>query len=83
LVTIDAMGTQTEIAQAIVDKGADYLLALKGNQGNLHKKVIYYFDFALRQLDLKKAKGWSFSQEVKKSHGTARRIVMNILSDDT
>jgi predicted transposase YbfD/YdcC len=77
LVTIDAMGTQTEIAQAIVDKGADYLLALKGNQGNLHKEVIDYFDFALRQLDLKKAKGWSVFQEVEKSHGriTTRNLV--------
>lgn len=36
LVTIDAMGTQTEIARQIVEeKKADYLLALKGNQGNL------------------------------------------------
>lgn len=35
IVTIDAMGTQRDIAQAIVDKGADYVLALKGNQGNL------------------------------------------------
>lgn len=36
LVTIDAMGTQTEIAQQIVEqKKADYLLALKGNQGTL------------------------------------------------
>ena len=31
LVTIDAMGTQTKIAQTILDKGADYLLALKDN----------------------------------------------------
>jgi hypothetical protein len=32
LVTIDAAGTRTEIAEKIVDKGGDYLLALKGNQ---------------------------------------------------
>ena len=38
LVTIDAMGTHTHIAQEIVDQKSDYLLALKGNQGNLHKK---------------------------------------------
>ena len=31
LVTIDAMGTQTEIAQAILDRGGDYVLALKEN----------------------------------------------------
>jgi len=39
LVTIDAMGTQKEIAAKIIDKDADYLLALKGNQGTLHGDV--------------------------------------------
>lgn len=40
LVTIDAMGCQTEIAQAIVDAGADYVLAVKGNQPTLHQGII-------------------------------------------
>ena len=35
LVTIDAMGCQTKIAKTIIDKGADYLLAVKGNQETL------------------------------------------------
>jgi predicted transposase YbfD/YdcC len=35
IVTIDAMGCQRDIAQKIVDKKADYILALKGNQGTL------------------------------------------------
>ena len=39
LVTLDAMGCQTDIAQAIVDKDADYVLAVKGNQGNLHQAI--------------------------------------------
>jgi predicted transposase YbfD/YdcC len=39
LVTIDAMASQTKIAKAIVDKGADYLLAVKGNQGKLRIAV--------------------------------------------
>ena len=33
IVTIDAMGCQRDIAQTILDKKADYVLALKGNQG--------------------------------------------------
>ncbi len=44
--TIDAMGTQTAIAKKIVDKGADYVLALKGNQGTLHKDVQLFFEDA-------------------------------------
>ena len=37
IVTIDAMGCQREIAAKIISKEADYILALKGNQGCLHK----------------------------------------------
>jgi predicted transposase YbfD/YdcC len=40
IVTIDAMGTQKEIAKVIVDGGGDYVLALKGNQGTMHDAVI-------------------------------------------
>jgi predicted transposase YbfD/YdcC len=39
IVTIDAMGCQREIAKKILDKKADYVLALKGNQGTLHEDV--------------------------------------------
>ncbi len=44
LVTIDAAGCQTKNAELIVDQEGDYLLALKGNQGNLHKDVKFLFD---------------------------------------
>jgi len=44
LVTIDAMGTQTRIAQAILDRGGDYLLALKDNQASLHDEIRRYLD---------------------------------------
>lgn len=39
IVTIDAMGCQRHIAEKIVDKKADYILALKGNQGTLREDV--------------------------------------------
>jgi len=44
IITIDAMGTQKEIAAKIINKQADYLLALKGNQSNLHEEVIEAFE---------------------------------------
>ena len=44
LVTIDAMGCQTEIAAQIVDAGADYCLAVKGNQPTLHEGLIEFFE---------------------------------------
>jgi predicted transposase YbfD/YdcC len=40
IITIDAMGTQTAIAEKIIDGKGDYILALKGNQGTLHDAVI-------------------------------------------
>lgn len=43
IVTIDAMGCQTEIAGMIVEKDADYVFSLKGNQGNLHEDVTLFF----------------------------------------
>lgn len=44
IITIDAMGTQKAIAAQIVEQGADFVLALKGNQGTLHEAVIEYID---------------------------------------
>lgn len=76
-VTIDAMGAQTAVARQITEQGGDYVLALKGNQGDTHKEVVDHFDFALRQLDLKSAKGWTHHSETEKSHGrlTTRTVL--------
>jgi predicted transposase YbfD/YdcC len=46
IITIDAMGCQTEIVNQIVAQEADYILALKGNQGNLQKAVVDFFEKA-------------------------------------
>jgi predicted transposase YbfD/YdcC len=43
LVTIDAIGTQTAIAETIVKRGGDYLLALKGNRPALFSDVVTFF----------------------------------------
>jgi predicted transposase YbfD/YdcC len=44
LVTIDAMGCQTKIAQTILDRGAHYLLAVKANWPSLYGEIERYFD---------------------------------------
>ena len=46
IVTMDAMGCQKEIARQIVGQDADYVLALKANQGTLHTDVRDLFDDA-------------------------------------
>ena len=49
IVTIDAMGCQKEIAKKITAKNADYVLALKGNQGNLQKEIEAWLHKAERE----------------------------------
>jgi predicted transposase YbfD/YdcC len=46
IVTIDAIGTQKPIARTIIDQGADYVLAVKENQGHLHDDVVATFEEA-------------------------------------
>ncbi len=47
IVTLDAMGCQTKIAEKIIDKGADYALAVKGNQDGIYDDVFRFKEDAL------------------------------------
>ena len=47
IITIDAMGCQTDIAEKIIEKHADYVLAVKDNQKLLHEAIIDYFEVAI------------------------------------
>lgn len=80
LVTMDAMGTQTKIAQKIIDKQADYVLALKGNQGQLHQDVVDWFTWAAERnfRDVPH----SFAQTVNKNHGRIEIRQCWALSDE-
>lgn len=46
IVTIDAIGTQTEIAQQVIDQGGDYLLSVKKNQKQLYEDIKLFFNLA-------------------------------------
>lgn len=67
IVTIDAMGTQRQIANQIVDDNGDYVLALKGNQGTLSKDV--QETCPLAQADQFRHVPHQFYQTVEKGHG--------------
>ena len=67
IVTIDAMGTQTEIAQQITAQGGDYVLSLKGNQGNLHEDVTQLFEWT-RKIDFHHVPH-EFYQTIEGGHG--------------
>jgi len=62
VVTIDAMGTQKKIAEAIIKEGGDYILAVKSNQPKLEKDIVEYFN----QVDLRTLDS---HEEVETNHG--------------
>lgn len=67
IVTVDAMGAQTKIAQAVQDEKADYVLRVKDNQGHLHQDIQDWFAYAdqMRFADLQH----SYAETVNKGHG--------------
>ena len=67
IVTIDAMGCQKEIASTIIGRGADYVLALKGNQGGLFEDVQWLFQQA--QASKFEDVAHSFAYSIDKGHG--------------
>ena len=58
IVTMDALGCQTDVAEKIVAQGGDYVLAVKNNQKNLSQAIVEFFDTAaaldFRHIDVQK-----------------------------
>ncbi len=67
LVTIDATGTQREIAQQIVEQGGDYLFIVKENQGHLYEDLKTLFAIE-RQQNFRQSP-FSYAQQLNKGHG--------------
>jgi predicted transposase YbfD/YdcC len=70
IITIDAMGTQKDIAKGIVDAGADYVLSLKENHPVLMDNVALYFETEIlpqRKATLKEC--GQYAKTAEKSHG--------------
>ena len=63
-ITIDAMGCQVKIADKIIEHGGDFVLALKGNQGEFHDDVKLYLDSNIDSLSSS-----NFNKMVSGDHG--------------
>ena len=51
--TIDAMGTQKKIAEQILDKKADYILQVKGNQETLEREIsVFYIRYSKKVVEI-------------------------------
>jgi len=79
VVTIDAMGCQRDIAQTILDRGADYILALKGNQGTLKDDVKLFVD-EQKGVDFKDTKV-SFDKTIDGDHGRIETRETTVIHD--
>lgn len=79
LVTIDAMGCQTEIAEQIVAQGGDYLLAVKKNQPHLYEDIEHLFKHATEENF--KAIGFDSTRTVDKQHGRLEIRECQLISD--
>jgi predicted transposase YbfD/YdcC len=67
IVTLDAMGCQREIAERIVEKGANYVISLKGNQGKLHEEVKAFFQEAREESF--ETVPHAYTETLEKDHG--------------
>lgn len=67
IVTIDAIGTQTNIAKTIIEAEADYVLSVKENQGHLYEDVSVLF--AVDQAQNFKYAALEYAQTTNKDHG--------------
>lgn len=67
IITIDAMGTQVKIAEQIIKQKGSYVLAVKGNQGNLYQEIVDYFSDADFLEKIKKKQG--YKKTVEKARG--------------
>jgi predicted transposase YbfD/YdcC len=65
IVTLDAMGTQKNIAKEIHEADADYVLALKGNHGTAHQEIATFLDDAIAR----EAAHLDTYEKVEKDHG--------------
>lgn len=69
IVTTDALNSQKEIAQQIIEGGADYVLALKGNHALLHREVRDYFDWCQEQTGGLRRLSDSCNEQANWGHG--------------
>jgi len=73
IITIDAMGTQTEIAETIIEKQADYVFSVKENQPNLYREVANHLEYEViteNKEELQELKDAGlYERTIEKGHG--------------
>jgi len=76
IITIDAMGCQRNIAQKILDKKADYIFSLKGNQGKLHDDIHHFFQEHIKKNSDVRTKGYHQTDDISHGRVILRRVTV-------
>ena len=74
IVTLDAMGCQTKVANQIIAQGGNYFLSLKGNQGKLHEDVKYFFKESDKEIPIGNI-------EYDGGHGRVETRIVRVISE--
>ena len=80
VLTMDAMHCQKETAELIIDNGGDYVLQLKGNQGNFYKDVYAMFDDKYMDETDKECEYEMFTT-IEKAHGRIEKRTCYVLNE--
>lgn len=91
IITIDAMGCQKDIVQQIKSQEGEYVIALKGNQGNLHAEIENFFQQARVENKVHGHIDVTFGEDqskIRAGHGAEnvslmRKCALNLLKLDT
>jgi len=81
VITIDAMGCQSNIVKKIVEKEGHYCLSVKENQSNLYKDIDEYFRFALN--DKLESENISYHMTKSYGHGRIEKRKYYVVNDET
>jgi predicted transposase YbfD/YdcC len=80
VVTADAMHCQKETVEKIIDNGGDYVVQLKGNQGNFHDDVYAMFDDKYMD-ESDKDSEYEVFQTIEKAHGRIEKRTCYVLAN--
>ena len=80
IITVDAMHCQKETIERIIDNGAEYVVQLKGNQGNFHKDVYAMFDDNYMDIADKDCE-YEKHSTIEKSHGRIEKRTCYVLNE--
>ena len=70
IVTWDALNTQTFNVKKVIEKGGDYVVPIKANQGNFYKDLVDYFDIQEQEAIIAGKINTAYIKQVEKSHSS-------------